>query len=323
MKILAVGGAGYVGSAVAHHLLRTGHKVVVLDDLSTGHRAAVPAGAIWVAGDLRDPLVADVLDNERPDCVMHFAARSLVGESMDDPLSYFDANVGGATALLRAIVPRRLPIIFSSTAAVYGHPETVPIAEDQPLAPVNPYGATKVVVEQLLDWCGELHGLRWMALRYFNAAGALGTCGEDHNPETHLIPIALQVVLGQRPELLIFGDDYPTADGTCIRDYIHVEDLAHAHRLAAESLAAGGEGGVLNVGGGQGRSVREVIDTVRRVTGHPVPARIAPRRAGDPPVLVASTGRAAARLGWRPVHDLAGIVESAWAWRQRFPRGYA
>ncbi|MFE7813975.1 UDP-glucose 4-epimerase GalE [Streptomyces sp. NPDC057433] len=314
-KYLVTGGAGYVGSVVAQHLLEAGHEVVVLDDLSTGVREAVPAGASFVEGDIRD--AAAWLDPSF-DGVLHFAASSQVGESVVKPEKYWENNVGGTMALLgamRGAGVRRL--VFSSTAATYGEPEQVPIVESAPTRPTNPYGATKLAVDHMITGEAAAHGLGAVSLRYFNVAGAYGQYGERHDPESHLIPLVLQVAQGRRDAINVYGDDYPTPDGTCVRDYIHVADLAEAHLLAL-TAATPGEHLVCNLGNGSGFSVREVIETVRRVTGHPVPETVAPRRGGDPAVLVASAAAAHEKLGWKPTRpDLAGIVADAWEFAQR------
>jgi UDP-glucose 4-epimerase len=300
----------------------------VLDDFSTGHEAAVPVGARLVRACLSSQSVApleQLLAGDTVDVVVHLAARSLVPESMRDPGLYFERNVGGALALLEALRRHGSPhLIFSSSAAVYGRPAEVPIPETAPTSPINPYGESKLMIERMLHWYGEIHGLSWMALRYFNAAGALGDRGEDHHPETHLIPALLEVALERQPDFTVFGDDYPTPDGTCIRDYIHVADLAVAHRLAAECLLGGRTpSGVYNLGIGSGFSVRQVLETARRVTGASIPTRIGPRRAGDPPVLVACADRARETLGWVPRHaDLEAMVASAWAFKRAHPDGY-
>jgi UDP-glucose 4-epimerase len=345
MTLVVTGGAGYVGSVCAQHLLDAGHDVVVVDDLSTGHRDAVPPGARLVMGDVAE--VADeVLGAGGIDGVVHCAARSLVGESTEQPAKYWHGNVVTTIALLDALRRHRVPrLVFSSTAATYGEPETSPITEDAPTRPTNTYGATKLAVDHAIGTYaaaagGERGDFRAVSLRYFNVAGAhtrtpgaTGTpadpkgraplrsvsLGERHTVETHLIPLVLQVALGQRDEIAVFGDDWPTTDGTCVRDYIHIDDLAEAHLLALDLLArdeAVGAAGhlVCNLGNGHGFSVLEVIEACRRVTGHPIPARVAPRRAGDPGVLVASSARARAELGWKPTHtDLDGIVADAWA----------
>ncbi|WP_329072617.1 UDP-glucose 4-epimerase GalE [Streptomyces sp. NBC_01429] len=313
---MVTGGAGYVGSVVTAHLLEAGHEVTVLDDLSTGFREAVPAGARFVEGRIQDAaehLTADY------DAVLHFAASSQVGESVAKPEKYWANNVGGSMELLSAMRTAGVrKLVFSSTAATYGEPVSSPITESDPTAPTSPYGATKLAVDHMITGEAEAHGLAAVSLRYFNVAGAYAatsgiTFGERHSPESHLIPLVLQVALGQRESISVYGEDYPTPDGTCVRDYIHVADLAEAH-LRALDAATGGEHLICNLGNGNGFSVREVIDTVRKVTGHPVPEVVAPRRGGDPAVLVASAGAAHRRLGWSPSRaDLAGIVADAWA----------
>ncbi|MER5884651.1 UDP-glucose 4-epimerase GalE [Streptomyces sp. NPDC001941] len=316
-KYLVTGGAGYVGAVVAAHLIGAGHEVTVLDDLSTGFRAGVPEGAAFVEGRVQD---ADRHLDPSYDGVLHFAASSQVGESVTDPEKYWTNNVGGSLALLSAMRRhgvRRL--VFSSTAATYGEPVSTPITETDPTAPTSPYGATKLAVDHMLTGEARAHGLAAASLRYFNVAGAHGALGERHDPESHLIPLVLQVALGRRESIAVYGDDYPTPDGTCVRDYIHVADLAEAHLLALDAVTPG-EHLVCNLGNGSGFSVREVIETVRKVTGHPVPETTAPRRAGDPAVLVASAAAAHERLGWRPSRtDLTRIVEDAWD----FARGAA
>jgi UDP-glucose 4-epimerase len=325
MKLLVTGGAGYIGSHAVKALLKAGHEVIVFDNLSNGHRAAV-RGATLVEGDLRDELVLTrTLRDEQIDAVMHFAALAQVGESVVKPALYYGNNVVGTFNLLEAMRTAGVSkIVFSSTTATFGAPETMPIHEGLPQLPINPYGFSKLVVERMLDDYAEAYGIGFAALRYFNAAGASpdGDIGEDHTPESHLIPIVLQVALGQRQSISVFGDDYPTPDGTCIRDYIHVDDLAAAHLLALDRLQPG-KGIKLNLGIGRGYSVREVIDTCRRVTGHPIPEVVAPRRAGDPPELVADSSLARATLGWQPKHDtLEMIVQSAWQWHHAHPQGY-
>ncbi|WP_328312384.1 UDP-glucose 4-epimerase GalE [Streptomyces sp. NBC_00442] len=314
-KYLVTGGAGYVGSVVAAHLIEAGHDVTVLDDLSTGFREAVPAGAAFIEGRIQD--AAQWLDPTF-DAVLHFAAFSQVGESVTAPEKYWANNVGGTMALLAAMRGagvRRL--VFSSTAATYGEPDSTPITESAPTAPTSPYGASKLAVDHMIAGECAAHGLAAVSLRYFNVAGAYGVCGERHAPESHLIPLVLQVALGEREFISVYGDDYPTPDGTCVRDYIHVADLADAHLLALDA-ATPGEHLVCNLGNGNGFSVREVIETVRKVTGHEIPEAVAGRRGGDPAVLVASALRAHDRLGWRPTRtDLAGIVADAWT----FARG--
>ncbi|MGW5018091.1 UDP-glucose 4-epimerase GalE [Streptomyces cacaoi] len=319
-KYLVTGGAGYVGSVVAAHLLAAGHTVTVLDDLDTGFERGVPAGAAFVRGRIQE--AADVLDPSY-DGVLHFAAHSRVGESVEDPEKYWRNNVAGTLDLLAAMRAARVrTLVFSSTAAVYGEPERTPITETDPTAPTSPYGSSKLAVDHMIGGECAAHGLAAASLRYFNVAGAHFTddgaaYGERHDPETHLIPLVLQVAQGRRESVSVFGDDYPTPDGTCVRDYIHVADLARAHLLALEQ-AMPGEHLICNLGNGNGFSVREVIETVREVTGHPVPETVAPRRSGDPAVLVASADRARGELGWRPERaDLAAIVEDAWRFAQR------
>jgi UDP-glucose 4-epimerase len=327
-RVLITGGAGYVGSVSAAAFIAGGHEVVVLDDLSTGHRAAAPAGATLHEGSYVDgQALARLLETERIEAILHCAARSLVGESIVEPARYFRENVAGGVALLdaaRAAGVERL--VFSSTAAVYGVPDATPIPEDAPLRPINPYGESKRAFESALAWYGRAYGLRSVSLRYFNVAGATAELGEDHEPETHLIPNVLRAVDGG-PGLTVFGDDYPTADGTCVRDYIHVSDLADAHLLALAATAPGDprtdEPLVCNLGNGGGFSVRQVLAAAESIVGRVVPHAIGPRRLGDPPVLVASASRAAALLGWRPLRTgLDEMVGSAWAWRQAHPGGY-
>lgn len=317
MRILVTGGAGYIGCHTARALRRTGHDVIVYDNLSTGHRF-LAGGFPLIEGDTGDAIkISAALDGV--DAVMHFAASSQVSESVQNPRKYFDNNVRSGLVLLNAVVEARVGcFVFSSTAAVYGAPGHIPISEDAPLTPTNPYGASKVAFESALTAYHKAYGLRFVALRYFNAAGAdsSGEVGELHEPETHLIPLALQVAAGLRPELEVFGDDYPTPDGTCIRDYIHVVDLANAHVAALERLAAGMDSRALNLGTGRGHSVREVIATVEEVVGRPLPKRISGRRAGDPPVLVADGTRARELLGWYPAHSLRDMVGSAWQFQR-------
>ncbi|MFI9341561.1 UDP-glucose 4-epimerase GalE [Streptomyces sp. NPDC052773] len=317
-KYLVTGGAGYVGSVVAQHLLEAGTEVTVLDNLSTGFREGVPAGAAFIEGDIRD--AAKWLDSSY-DAVLHFAAFSQVGESVVKPEKYWDNNVGGTMALLAAMREAGVrKLVFSSTAATYGEPVSTPITETDPTAPTSPYGASKLAVDHMITGEAKAHGLGAVSLRYFNVAGAYGSCGERHDPESHLIPLVLQVAQGRRDAISIYGDDYPTPDGTCIRDYIHVADLAEAHLLALKA-AEPGEHLICNLGNGNGFSVREVIETVRRVTGHPIPEVVAPRRGGDPAVLVASAATAREKLGWNPTRaDLAGIVADAWEFAQNITR---
>jgi UDP-glucose 4-epimerase len=327
-RILVTGGAGYVGAVSVEVLLDAGHEVVVLDDLTTGHRAAVPDGARLTVGSYGDgPAIGRLLDEEHIEAILHCAARSLVGESIREPARYFGDNVAGGIAMLdaaRAVGVGR--IVFSSTAAVYGIPERTPIPEEAPLDPINPYGESKRDFEAALGWYGRAYGLRTVSLRYFNVAGATGAVGEDHDPETHLIPNLLAAVAGG-PPLTVYGDDYPTPDGTCIRDYIHVADLADAHLRAIEATAAGdprtAEPLICNLGNGDGFSVREVIAAAEAVVGAAVPMTMGPRRAGDPPVLVARATRAADVLGWRPARPtLEEMIGSALAWRRAHPGGY-
>ena len=327
MRILVLGGAGYIGSHTALELVKAGNEVVIADNLVTGYRKAIPEGAKFYEGDLRD---SDFLDNlfhqEKIDAVIHFAAYSLVGESVTNPLKYYDNNLYGTKVLLEAMVKNNVDkIVFSSTAATYGEPENIPILETDRTCPTNPYGETKLAMEKMFKWTAEAHGLRYVSLRYFNACGAdeSGTIGEAHNPESHLIPLILQVPNGKRETISIYGTDYDTPDGTCIRDYIHVTDLAQAHILAVKYLANGGKSDIFNLGNGVGYSVREVIETARKVTGHPIPATETSRRAGDPARLVASSEKAKSVLGWKPVHDsLEEIIASAWNWHKNHPNGY-
>ncbi len=328
MAVLVPGGAGYIGSHTVRELVEAGRDVVVADNLQTGFRAAVHPRARFYQLDIRDRAALDVLfQAERIDGVIHFAASSLVGESMSDPLKYYDNNLYGTMVLLQAMTAHGVDkIVFSSTAAAYGEPERVPILETDPTVPTNCYGQTKLAMEQMMSWVSRAHGLRYVALRYFNACGAhpSGAIGEAHRPETHLIPLILQVPNGQREKISIFGDDYPTKDGTCVRDYIHVTDLARAHILALDYLLAGGENDVFNLGNGVGFTVKEVIEVARSVTGHPIPAQTAPRRAGDPAQLVASSEKARRVLGWKPEYDrLETIVSTAWKWHKNHPDGFA
>jgi UDP-glucose 4-epimerase len=323
VRLCVTGGAGYVGAVVAEVLVGRGHDVVVLDNLSMGHRDAVPAGCRLVEGDVRDDAaLARALDGGI-DAVLHFAALSVVADSMRLPLDYFDNNVSGTTRLVRAMEARRIKrLVFSSTAAVYGTPASLPIEEDAPCRPENPYGWSKLTVEWMLAAARAQWGLSYVALRYFNAAGATVECGEDHRPESHLIPIVLGAALGRRESVSVFGDDYPTRDGTCVRDYVHVSDLALAHVLALDAMERGFSG-ALNLGSEHGFTVREVVDATRRITGRPVVHELAPRRAGDPPSLVASSRRAREVLQWAPERStLDDIIASALAWHERHPLGY-
>ena len=326
MAVLVTGGAGYIGSIMVQHLLAAGEQTVVLDDLSTGHRDAVAPEAAFVEGSVQDgPLVTRLLGEHGAGTVMHFAASSLVGESCEDPGKYFRNNVGGTLSLLDAMRASGADrFIFSSTAAVYGDPESVPITEDMPTRPLNPYGLSKRMIEQILEWYSRAHGIRSVALRYFNAAGAYGAYGEDHHPETHLIPNILMAADGTRERISVFGTDYDTPDGTCVRDYIHVEDLADAHLLAMEYLRDGGQTQVLNLGNSAGHSVLEVIASACRVTGKEVPVIHAGRRPGDADRLVASSDKARRLLGWKPKKGgMDVIVRDAWTWRNAHPKGYA
>ncbi len=323
---LIVGGAGYIGSHVVKALLEKGHSVVVLDDLSLGHRAAID-GVELITGDLGDQqLLGDLFTSRSIDCVMHFAALALVGESVEQPLAYYDNNVSRTARLLAAMKQHRVGrFVFSSSAAVYGEPEQLPIDEQQRTAPINPYGRSKRFVEHILADCAKAHGLQYASLRYFNAAGAdpSGSIGEDHSPETHLIPLVLQVALGKRDTISIYGADWDTPDGSCLRDYVHVCDLAQAHMLADQWLAEGGESGCYNLGCETGYSVKQIIAAARQVTGHPIPARETPRRPGDPARLVASSRKIRDEFGWRPrFSDPEAIVETAWKWHSGHPEGY-
>lgn len=327
MRILVLGGAGYIGSHAVYQLIDQGMEVVVVDNLETGHRDAVHPKAIFYEGDIRDAAFLDsVFEKEAIDEVVHFAANSLVGESMENPLKYFDNNVYGTQVLLKAMVNHGVKkIVFSSTAATYGEPEMVPITETMPTNPGNTYGETKLVMEKMMKWTALAHDLQFVSLRYFNVAGARETAeiGEDHRPESHLVPLILQTALGQRSDITVFGDDYETPDGTCIRDYVHVEDLIQAHLLALTYLRNGGESNVFNLGSSQGFSVKEMIDAARKVTGKDIPVKIGPRRAGDPGTLIASSDKAREVLGWNPVHtSVEKIIGDAWRWHSAHPAGY-
>jgi UDP-glucose-4-epimerase GalE len=324
--ILVVGGAGYIGSHMCKQLAQSGYTPVVLDNLSRGHSAAVQWGPL-VTGEADDPKTLHRVFTSYPiEAVMHFAAFAYVGESVEHPDRYYRNNMAAALGLLEAMVRHKvMRFIFSSTCAIYGEPEAVPIPESHPQAPINPYGWSKKVVEQMLADFRTAYGLESVSLRYFNAAGADpdGEIGEDHDPETHLIPLVLQTALGQRKDIAIFGDDYPTPDGTCIRDYVHVNDLAAAHLTALERLLADQPGGQYNLGNGTGYSVREVIDTARSVTGREIPTRIVPRRPGDPARLIGAADKARRDLGWQPAYpDLTAIIETAWRWHRTHPNGY-
>ena len=321
MKILVVGGAGYIGSVCAELLLDEGHQVGIFDNLSEGHRAAIDSRAEFVEGDLRDrQSIEKALAKHRPDAVMHFAASALVGESMQNPSKYFRNNIANGLNLLDAMVSVGIEkIVFSSTCAIFGPPERVPIDETMPMRPINPYGESKLAFEKILRWYSEIHGLKFISLRYFNAAGASEKFGEDHRVETHLIPNVLKAALGQKPNVEIFGTDYETPDGTCIRDYIHIVDLARAHILALSATKSD----FYNLGTGGGASVREVIDSCRKIIGRKIDIAEKPRRPGDPPRLIASSEKIKRDLGWKPqFQSLDAIIESAWKWHQKFPRGY-
>ena len=325
MKLLVVGGAGYVGSTSVERFVEAGHEVVVYDNLSSGHRESVVDGARFEAGDIEDGARLAELLADGVDAVLHCAARSLVGESMVEPGLYYRTNVTGGVTLLEAMRSAGVTrLVYSSSAAVYGEPRRVPIAEADRTEPINPYGATKLAFEGAMRWFAAAHGFRAISLRYFNVAGATELNGEDHDPETHLIPLVLRVAAGEATHVQIFGQDYPTPDGTCIRDFIHVRDLANGHLLALEATGEGDPSlEVYNLGSAAGFSVREVVESARRVTGRAVPARPVKRRLGDPPVLVASSRRARRELGWQPSHStLEQMLADAWAWREAHPNGY-
>ena len=321
MKILVVGGAGYIGSVCAELLLDEGHDVAIFDNLTEGHRAALDSRAQFLQGDLQDRHAIELaLTAQKPDAVMHFAANALVGESMQNPSKYFRNNVANGLNLLDAMVGAGIgKIIFSSTCAIFGPPERVPIDETMPMRPINPYGESKLAFEKILRWYDQIHGLKFVSLRYFNAAGASEKFGEDHRVETHLIPNVLKVALGEKPHVEIFGTDYETPDGTCIRDYIHIIDLARAHILALGAAKSD----FYNLGTGGGASVREVIDCCRKITGRKIDTVEKPRRPGDPPRLIAASEKIKRELGWKSqFQSLDAIIESAWKWHQKFPRGY-
>jgi len=324
-RILVTGGAGFIGSVIAKQLVDRGDEVIVFDNLSNGRERAVPQDATFVTGDLSDRKEIDRIFENRPvDAVIHLAASIEAGESMRVPEKYFRNNTANTLTLLESMIEHQIPrLVFSSTAALYGTPERTPIEETDPLHPTNTYGESKLLVERMLAWFHSIHKLRYACLRYFNAAGATQEQGEDHRPESHLIPLILQVASGKREYISIFGTDYPTSDGTCVRDYIHVSDLASAHLLVLDALKDK-ETLIYNLGTGRGFTVREVIETVRKVTGHPIPAREEPRRAGDPAVLVASSDKIKRELNWQPQHpNLEDIIRSAWVWFQSHPNGYA
>ena len=327
-QLLVLGGAGYIGSHTVYELVSKGYGVVVADNLEKGHRQAVHPKAVFRAGDIRDGAFMDGLFEEFDiGCVIHFAAYSLVGESVGDPLKYYDNNVGGTRSVLRAMNAHDVKnIVFSSSAAVYGEPESVPICEDAPMNPSSPYGASKLTMEQMMAWCDRAYGMKYVSLRYFNACGALGggLIGEDHARETHLIPNVLRAATGDGPALQLFGDDYPTRDGTCVRDYIHVCDLARAHVKAAESLMCGGGSEIVNLGSGEGYTVKEILAAAQKVVGKPIPHKIVARRAGDPAKLVASNKKAAQVLGFTPeMTEIGDMIASAWEWHSKHPAGFS
>lgn len=327
MAILVAGGAGYIGSHMVKNLVEHGEDVVVADNLSTGHRDAINPKAKFYEGDIRDrKFLNKIFDNEDITAVVHFAAFSIVPESMSKPLKYFDNNTGGMITLLEAMHDHDIKyIVFSSTAATYGVPEHMPIKETDPQNPINPYGLSKLMMEKMMAWADKAYGIKFVALRYFNVAGAApdGTIGEDHGPETHLVPIILQVAQGKRKELSIFGDDYNTPDGTNVRDYVHVMDLTDAHILAIKYLEAGNKSNAFNLGSSTGFSNKQMLEAAREVTGKPIPAKMAPRRPGDPDSLVAASDKAREVLGWKPKYDdVHDIIATAWKWHSTHPKGY-
>ena len=327
MAILVCGGAGYIGSHAVHALIEKGEQVVIVDNLQTGHRGALNPKAKFYEGDIRDASVLDKIFTEnKVEAVIHFAANSLVGESMEKPLLYFNNNVYGMQVLLEAMVRHGVDkIVFSSTAAVYGEPKRVPIHEDDETCPTNTYGETKLTMEKMMKWVSRANGVRYVSLRYFNAAGALpdGSIGEDHKTETHLIPLILQVPTGRRDHITVYGDDYPTPDGTCLRDYIHVVDLADAHMRALDYLRRGGESDIFNLGSGSGFSVKEMIAAAEKATGKAIAVEIGARRAGDPAQLIASSEKARTVLGWQPQFtDVEEVIGTAWRWHAAHPHGY-
>ena len=326
MSILITGGAGYIGSHCVAALIDRGVDVVVVDDLSKGHRAALKGGRFYRGSVADKEFLNSVFETESIEAVIHFAAYSLVGESMQIPEQYFRNNVTAGLTLIEAMIEYKVPyLVFSSTAATFGEPEHIPIVETDRQVPTNPYGESKLIVEHMLKWCDQAYGLKYCALRYFNVAGARadGTIGEDHRPESHLIPLILQVAQGKRDKLSLFGTDYPTKDGTCVRDYIHVEDLIDAHMLALDYLRAGNPSTAFNLGNGQGFSNREIIEAARRVTGHPIPVSEEGRRPGDPATLIASSQKAMDVLGWQPKYtNVEDIIATAWKWHSTHPNGY-
>lgn len=328
MNVLVIGGAGYIGSHAVNKLIKKDYNVSVLDNLVTGHRDAVDEAATFYLGDIRDKAILNqIVQDEQIEAIFHFAASSLVGESVEKPLKYFNNNVVGMEVLLEVMQENGVKkIIFSSTAAVYGDVQAPLITEDEPKAPTSPYGESKLMMENMIKWCDLAHGIKFVSLRYFNVAGALssGEIGEDHDPETHLIPIVLQTALGQRNAMTIFGDDYNTPDGTCIRDYVHVEDLIDAHILALEYLNTNTESQIFNLGSSTGYSVKEIVEASRKVTGKEIPVKIGERRAGDPAKLVAASEKAREILGWKPAYEtIEGIIQTAWNWHEANPEGYA
>lgn len=325
MKILVTGGAGYIGSITVERLIKAGADVVVFDNLYQGHRDAVHPDAVFVQGDLADKAAVEAtIAEHQPDGIMHFASYTLVGESVQKPFMYLRDNIVNGLNLIEAAVAHDVKgFILSSTANLFDDPEKMPIDENERIVPGSPYGESKFILERVLHWMDELYDMRYTCLRYFNACGATETRGEDHDPETHLIPLVLEVALGQRDKIVIFGDDYDTPDGTCVRDYIHVVDLAEAHILAMKEILNGGHSRKYNLGNGRGFSVKEVIDTAREVTGHPIPAEIGPRRPGDPAILIASSETINHEMGWQPIYpDLKQIIEMAWNWHVANPHGY-
>ncbi len=324
MKVLVAGGAGYIGSVTSLLLIKAGHQVVVYDNLSRGHKKAVPDGATFIKGELgHSTLLKETFKKHGIDAVMHFAAHSLVGESMENPSAYYENNVVVGKRILDAMILCNVSnIIFSSTCAIFGEPDVFPMDESLPKKPTNVYGETKLIFEKMLNWYHRIHGLNYTCLRYFNACGAYGGLGEDHTPETHIIPLVLEVAQGKRDFFTIFGDDYPTPDRTCIRDYIHIYDLAMAHIMALDQCQKGAF--LYNLGNGGGYSVKEVIDVSRKITGCPIPEKIGPRRPGDPPKLVGSSKKISRDLGWNPKFpSLESIIESAWLWHKEYPSGYS
>lgn len=325
MSILVLGGAGYIGSHAVYKLIDKGYEIVIVDNLQTGHKSAIHKRAKFYEGDIRNKeFLREVFKNETIDGVIHFAANSIVGESMVNPIKYFDNNVYGTQVLLEVMNEFNVKkIVFSSTAATYGEPKSIPITEEMETKPTNAYGETKLTMEKLMKWCDTAYGIKYISLRYFNVAGARGEIGEDHNPETHLIPLILSVALNKREFITIFGDDYDTEDGTCIRDYIHVEDLVEAHILAMDHLKKGENSNIFNLGSSKGFSVREVINAAREVTGHPIPEKSGIRRAGDPSILIASSEKAQKVLGWQPSRtSINKIINDAWTFHKNNPNGY-